>query len=455
MTIALHALSLAEAARRFRAGQLSSVDLVEACLAQVDAREPQLNAFITVGADQARQAALEADAEMRVGLYRGPLHGIPIAHKDMLQTAGVRTTAGSALLQDWVPTTDAEVVRELKVAGAISLGKTQCHEFAFGCPMPDDLFPAARNPWNPEHMPGSSSSGSGAAVAAGMVMAATGTDTGGSIRHPAAACGLVGLKPTYGLVSLAGVIPLAPSMDHVGPLTRSVADNALMLQAMLKPSMQDLGTRIGQPIDGLSIGIPWQQIEVEPHDAEVLAAFEKALSMLQSLGARLVRIEPSGLSDAAELANLIIAYEASLYHAENLERQPNKLGSALKLRLAKGCTFTQAQYLTARAQASALKARYTELFSSGIEVVMSPGREFPAETMAALMAAPTGRRSTCNRVYSLTGSPALTLPMGLNAQGLPLALQMACAHFQEPLLYQVAAAYEAAAGWRDIHPENF
>lgn len=448
MAISPHELSLAEAARRLRAGQLSSVALVDACLARIAARDPQLNAFITVVADLARREALQADTEMRAGRYRGPLHGIPIAHKDMLLTAGVRTTAGSALLQDWVPSSDAAVVSQLKMAGAISLGKTQCHEFAFGSPLPGDLFPAARNPWNPDHMPGSSSSGSGAAVAAGMVMAATGTDTGGSIRHPAAACGLVGLKPTYGLLSLEGVIPLAPSMDHVGPLTRSVADNALVLQAMLAPSAPDLGKRIGQPIHGLVIGIPWQQIEEEPHDAEVLAAFEQALRVLQALGARLVTITPPGLDKAAELANLIITFEARQQHADNLARQPEKMGVALKLRLATGATFTPEQYMAARMQAQALKAIYADLFSAGVDVVISPGREFPAETMAALMAAPTGRRSTCNRVYSLTGAPALTLPMGWNSHGLPLALQMACAHHQEPQLYQVASAYEGAAGWQ-------
>ncbi|MDB5840025.1 MAG: gatA 2, partial [Herminiimonas sp.] len=286
MTVPLHYLTIGQAACRIAAGELSPVDLVEACLARIEAIDPTLHAFITVTAERARQEARQAAQEIRAGRYRGPLHGIPIAHKDMLLTEGVRTTAHSMLLKDWVPDADAAAVTRLKQAGAISLGKTACHEFAFGSPAADDVFPAARNPWNPDHMPGSSSSGSGAAVAAGLVMAATGTDTGGSVRHPAAACGIVGMKPTYGRVSLHGVIPLAPSMDHVGPMTRNVADNALLLQALAGHDPRDAGCverkvpdfsgGIDCPIRGLRIGVPRREIDAQPHAPEVLAAFAEA-----------------------------------------------------------------------------------------------------------------------------------------------------------------------------------
>ncbi len=448
----LHYLSISQAAQRLRSGQLTSLELVNACLDRIATQDGELNAFITVSAERARQKARAADQQRQAGQDLGPLHGIPIAHKDMLLTAGERTTAASALLQDWVPTQDAAVVQQLQRAGAISLGKTNCHEFAFGSPLPGDLFPPARNPWNTAHMPGSSSSGSGAAVAAGLVMAATGTDTGGSVRHPAAACGVVGMKPTYGLISLEGVLPLAPSMDHVGPLTRSVADNALMLQAMAGPGAPDFSARLGQPLRGMTLGVPRQAIAAEAHDPEVLAAFEEALRVLQGLGARLVDVAPAGLAQAPEFANLIIAYEAHAQHAQTLRTQPDKLGLALRQRLALGAACSEAAYQAALAGAAVLRERYADLFASSVDAVLSPGREFPAETLQALMAAPTGRRSTCNRVYSLTGAPALTLPMCWSSTSLPLALQMATAHQQEALLYQLAHAYETAAGWAGQHP---
>ena len=228
----IHFLTIEQASQQLLAGEITSVELVEWHLRRIEALDPILHAFITLTADQALQQAHHADTEIRAGRRRGPLHGIPIAHKDILQTQGIRTTAHSNVLRDWIPIEDATVVRRLAEAGAISLGKTSLHEFAIGSPGLDEAFPAARNPWNPAHMPGSSSTGSGAGVAAGLFMGATGTDTGGSVRHPAAVCGIVGLKPTFGRVSCRGVIPLAPSMDHVGPLARCVVDSALMLQVM-------------------------------------------------------------------------------------------------------------------------------------------------------------------------------------------------------------------------------
>jgi aspartyl-tRNA(Asn)/glutamyl-tRNA(Gln) amidotransferase subunit A len=267
------------------------VALVQSCLKRIAQLDASLHAFITVTADSALREAHQAESQIRAGRYLGPLHGIPICHKDMLLTAGVRTTAHSKLLENWIPDRDASVVTRLKQAGAISLGKTACHEFAFGSPGTDEAFPAARNPWNLAHMPGSSSSGSGAAVSAGMVMAATGTDTGGSVRHPAAACGIVGMKPTYGRVSLHGVIPLAPSMDHVGPMTRTVADNALLLQAMAGHDTQDSHCvdrevpdyleYVGRSMRGLRLGVPRRYIDGQPHVPEVLAAFAEAQRVLR------------------------------------------------------------------------------------------------------------------------------------------------------------------------------
>lgn len=452
MTAELLYLSLHEAATRIADRSLSPVALVEACIARCTALQPTHHAFITFTFEAARGAARMAQQEIDAGRYRGPLHGIPIAHKDILQTAGVRTTAHSRLLQDWVPGQDAVAVQLLDQAGAISLGKTACHEFAYGTPDPDEPFPAARNPWNTAHMPGSSSSGSGVAVAAGMVMGATGTDTGGSVRHPAAACGIVGMKPTYGRVSLEGVIPLAPSLDHVGPLTRTVRDNALLLQALAGRGAPDFAASLDSPVRGKRIGVPEHFIATVDHSAEVSAAFERALQDLQAMGVELVSIAPEGLDAAFDAANLIIAYEAARYHRENLQRQPEKFGPALRQRLLRGAAVTDAAYAAARERAAALKRTYAALFADGIDAIASPGREAPAETMEQLYANPVGKRGITNRIYSLTGSPAITLPMGFSASGLPLAIQLAAAHGAEPLLYQLAGAYERKAGWSMFHP---
>lgn len=452
VTADLHYLSLHAAAVRIADRSLSPVALVEACIARCEALQPTHHAFITFTFEAARDAARLAQQEIAAGRHRGPLHGIPIAHKDILQTAGVRTTAHSRLLQDWVPGEDAVAVQLLDRAGAISLGKTACHEFAFGTPDPDEPFPAARNPWNTDHMPGSSSSGSGAAVAAGMVMGATGTDTGGSVRHPAAACGIVGMKPTYGRVSLEGVIPLAPSLDHVGPLTRSVRDNALMLQALAGRGAPDFAASIGAPVRRMRVGVPERFIATVDHSAEVCAAFDRALAVLQALGVELVPIAPEGLDAAFDAANLIIAYEAARYHRDDLQRQPEKFGPALRQRLLRGAACSDAEYAAARERAAALKQTYAALFADGLAAIASPGREAPAETMEQLYANPAGKRGITNRVYSLTGSPAITLPMGFSATGLPLAIQLAAAHGAEPLLYQLAEAYEHKAGWSLMHP---
>lgn len=462
MKAPLHYLTIQQAAIQIARGDLSPVQLMEACLERVSQLDNSLHAFITVTAERARREADQAEKEIRAGHYRGPLHGIPIAHKDMLMTEGVRTTAHSRMLAEWVPARDAEAVKRLKLAGAICIGKTACHEFAFGSPGEDEAFPAARNPWNADHMPGSSSSGSGGAVASGMAMAATGTDTGGSIRHPAAACGIVGMKPTYGRVSLTGVIPLAPSMDHVGPMSRNVADNALLLQAMagydpldmcsVKRAVPDFLSGVGQDIRGLRIGVPRRYIEDHPHAPEVLQAFEVARGVFQTLGAELIDIDPPGLDLAFEIGSVIIAHEAHRYHSDNLSLRSDQLGGALKQRLALGAQSTNAQYEAARAHAQVLRASYSELFEVKIDAIISPGREAPAETMEQLICNPSGKRSVCNRIYSITGSPAITLPMGFSSTGLPLAIQIASDHFCEVRLYQIAAAYESSAGWSERHP---
>ncbi len=455
----IHYLSLAEAAGFIRDGKLSPVELTRVCLDRIESLNPRIHAFITVLSDLAIKAATRAEKEIHEGRYRGPLHGIPIAHKDILWTKGIRTTAHSRLLETWIPHESATVVELLENAGAVCLGKTALHEFAYGSPGPDEVFPAARNPWNLDYAPGSSSSGSGAAVAAGLCMAATGTDTGGSVRHPACVCGVVGMKATYGLVSTYGVIPLAPSLDHVGLLTRTVMDNALVLQAMAGYDPRDptsiafdvpnFGRLIGKEIKRMRIGVPRRFIEAYPHSSEVIDAFDRSLAVLCELGALVEEIDPPGLNDCIDAVNTIIGFEVYRYHRASLQHHSDLLGQAFKGRFDR--RYGEDDYGRALAIREQLKTVYRELFNSGIDVVVSPGKEVPADLMTDLLAAPA-KRPVSNRIYSLTGMPALTMPMALSAQGLPMGIQIAANAFREDIIYQVASAFEATTGFSQLHP---
>lgn len=457
----LQYLSIGAAAPLIRRGELSPVELTRVYLQRIEALDQQLHAFITVTREMAVEAAHQAEKEIRAGHYRGPLHGIPIGHKDIIWTKGVHTTAHSRFLQDWVPGENAAVFDRLRDAGAICLGKTSLHEFAFGSPGPDEAFPAARNPWNSDYAPGSSSSGSGAAVAAGLCMGATGTDTGGSIRHPASVCGIVGMKPTFGRVSAYGVIPLAPSLDHVGPMTRTVRDNAIMLQVMagydmrdrysIDAAVPDFQRLIGTDIRGVRIGVPRRFIESNPHEPEMLNAFASAEKALRELGATTRDIEVPGLQQASDVTAQVMTYEAYQYHKANLEAYPDKFGATFKQRVLKAKQYRDTDHERALENGKELRATYASVFASGIDLIISPGREGPADSMAQLLADPA-KRGVTNRMYNLTGMPALTLPMGFSSKGLPLGLQIAGRHFAEEMIYQVAAAYEVAAGWCERHP---
>lgn len=457
----LHYLSIGEAARLLKGRELSPVELVRAHLERIEALDRKLHAFITVTADKALSEARAAEREIAAGHYRGPLHGIPIAHKDIVWTRGVRTTAHSALLKDWMPPESATVADRLCEAGAITLGKASLHEFAYGTPAADDVFPPALNPWNLAHAPGSSSSGSAAAVAAGFAMAATGTDTGGSVRHPASVCGIVGMKPTFGAVSMHGVIPLAPTLDHVGPLTRTVRDNALLLQVMAGPDPKDpwcsteappdFGADVGKPVRGLRLGMPRSFIETYPHLPEVVQGYERTLQVFRELGVELREIDSPGAQDAIDALNVIIAYESYRYHRVDFEAHPEQYGAVLRERLRKASAVTAAEYDAALAKKRKVSAAFRELMGDGIDAIVSPGRETPADTMSEMMSNPT-RRPVTNRVYSITGMPAITIPMGFNAAGLPLALQIGAAHHSEPLVYRIAAAYEDVTRWHERHP---
>jgi aspartyl-tRNA(Asn)/glutamyl-tRNA(Gln) amidotransferase subunit A len=458
---ALHYLSISQAAKLIQDRELAVVQLIEAHLHRIAALNERLHAFITVTADPALENARQADRDIAAGRYRGALHGIPIAHKDIVWTKGVRTTAHSRLLEHWIPEEDATVYMRLQQAGAISLGKTALAEFAYGVTDQAAAFPAACNPWSLEHAPGSSSSGSGAAVAAGLCMGATGTDTGGSIRHPAAVCALVGMKPTYGLVSTRGVIPLAPSLDHTGPLTRTVKDNALLLGAMagfdardpysVPSDVKNYGHWIGRDLDGLRVGLPRRFLALHPAESVVMEAFESALAVLRDLGARIEDVEPEGMSESIDAANVIIAFEAYQYHRKDFEVQPEKFGTSFRERILGGLR-SEADYREALAHQRRLRHAFKAVFSAGVDVIVTPGRESPPDTLEAVLAGRM-KRPASHRMYNLTGMPALVLPMGFTADRLPLGLQIAADHFREDRVYQVAAAYEETTQWCSRHPD--
>ena len=454
-------LSMEQASVLIAAGRLSPVELTEAYLERISRLDGKLHAFITVTPETARREATQAEGDIRAGRYLGPLHGIPIAHKDIFWTKDVRTTANSRLLRNWIPDVDATVVSRLREAGAVCLGKTTLHEFAFGSPGPDEAFPAARNPWHVDYAPGSSSSGSAAAVSGGLCMAATGSDTGGSIRFPASVCGAVGMKPTYGCVSTYGAIPLSPSMDHVGPLTRTVRDNALMLEAMvgfdpldacsLRHPSESFQRQIGADIRGFVVGMPRRFVESQLHHPEMLKAFERAGQVLEELGAELLTVDIPELHGANEAAMTIIAWEAYRNHAEGLKAHPEMYGATFRERIAFALGKSEEDYLAAHRKAQALRAAYGRLFSSSVNVLLTPGGEEPALPMADLLANPT-RRSGAYRMYNLTGIPALSMPAGFSHAGFPLGIQIAGPPFGEALIYQVAAALESALAL-NRHPD--
>ena len=451
----LHALSVAQASALIRQQAITPLQLVQACVDRIERLDGQTQAFVTPTLEAALQAAHQATRELAQGQYRGALHGIPIAHKDVFLTQGVRTTAHSRHLRDWVPQLSATFVTQLEKLGAISLGKTACHEFAFGSPAADDLFPPARNPWHLAHMPGSSSSGSGAAVAAGLCLAATGTDTGGSIRHAAAACGVVGMKPTRHAYPMSGVIALAPSLDVAGFLTRSALDQAVIWDAWHGSDVTAWCTADvqGTVLQGLRVGVPvglWQNPETgqATHDAPIQACFENALQTLQAQGAQLVPVTLPPQSAVVQVANTIIAYEAFQQLQHIWRVHPQDLGEGLQKKLASAAHLSPSDYHAARVQADVWQQDVSAVLAGQADVLMWPGREALPETLQALMDQPTAQRSACNRLFSLTGHPALTCPMGVSSEGLPMGLQMGAALHAEARLMQVAHALESALAWR-------
>ena len=448
--------TISELAQRLRRREISPVEMTRACLERIERLNPALNAFITVMAESALAEARAAEDEIARREWRGPLHGVPVALKDLIDTAGVQTTAASALYKDRIPTDDAEVVRRLRQAGAVIVGKNNLHEFAYGGSSLVSYFGDVHNPWDVNRIGGGSSGGSAAAVAAGLACAAIGTDTAGSIREPAALCGCVGLKPTYGRVSSRGVVPLSPSLDHVGPLAATVADAAIMLQAIAGYDPADVTSAdvpapdyvgaLGRDAKGLRVGVP-RAYFFDDLDPEVTSAMEDALRRIQTLVAEVKEIPLDVPTDRT-----LQAAESYAYHAENVSRSPELYQPETLRRILTGKRVSEAERIEKRRELEVARRSIAQVFAD-VDVLVTPTTPIPAPSIAELRADPEALRPAefkllrNTRPFNVWGLPAISVPCGFTRAGLPIGLQIAGPPWREDLVLRLAHAYERATAW--------
>jgi aspartyl-tRNA(Asn)/glutamyl-tRNA(Gln) amidotransferase subunit A len=436
-------VTILEAGRALRSRHISCLELTNRCLDQIAKLNPRLNAFITVTEQSARQHAEELDRELSSGHDRGPLHGIPIAHKDLIATKGVRTTSGSKLFADHVPKADAHVVEKLNAAGAVMLGKTGLHELAYGITSDNPHFGTIRNPRNPEHIPGGSSGGSGVAVATGMALMATGTDTGGSIRIPTSYCGVVGIKPTYGLVSVAGVQPLSFSLDHIGPLTTSVADASVSLDAMADGSKRK---QAPSSVRDIRVGVP-QNYYFDQVAPEVREAVHAAAKKAEGLGAQVIPVRVPDI-DAISAASLVILLsEAAALYEPYLDRQ-SEIGVDVRALLYQGRLVPATDYVNAQRLRKVLANEFRALFRT-IDCLFTPATPITAPRIGQREVEIDGETLDTRlvttrfaRAFNALGFPALVMPCGQSPEGMPIGLQMVGRPFEENLLFALGEALE-------------
>lgn len=456
-------LTIAETQQLYLHRKLSPVELVTALLARIDKLDPQLNVFIRLDAEGALAAARSAEHEITAGRARGPLHGIPVGIKDIIDVGGIPTTCHSKILLGNVAASDAPAVASLRAAGAIILGKLSTHEFAFGGPSFDLPFPPARNPWDRTRHPGGSSSGSGAGVTAGFFPAALGTDTAGSIRNPASACGCVGLKPTYGRVSRRGAFPLAFSLDHVGPLTRTVADAALILETIAGYDPADpgsenwprpaLGAALGQTVRGLRVGFVRHFHESDmPANPEVTAALDTAASLLAKEGAELRDVTLPDLKQCAAINRTIMHAEAWAIHQDWLRTRPGDYGALSRKRLLTGAFLGAGDYVDAQRRRLKLIAAVEDVLRSVDVLLCASSMDPPCRIDDAAAIGHTYPRQA-RTPFNVTGHPALAMMAGLSRDGLPLSLQFVGRSRDEATVLRVAAAFERASGVANLHPK--
>jgi aspartyl-tRNA(Asn)/glutamyl-tRNA(Gln) amidotransferase subunit A len=455
-------LSLSAAGDLLRARKVSPVELANACLARIQRLNPVLNAFITVTADQALADARVAESEIARGKRRGPLHGIPIALKDLFDTAGVKTTAASAVFADRVPSQDAEVVRRLKQAGAVLVGKTNMHEFAYGDTSAQSHFGPVRNPWDMQRISGGSSGGSAAAIAARLCYGALGSDTGGSIRQPSAYCGIVGLKPTYGLVSTTGVVPLSWSLDHVGPMCRTVADTALLLQTIagydsadinsIDAATPDYSKALGQKVSGFRIGTP-RAVFYEALDPEIEHAVTEALQVIRRLTASMRDVELPSYKTLP-----VVGAEAYAFHAPYFTKTPELYQLPTRQRIEAGSRVSTTGYIEGRRELDRLRRAVAGVFSN-VDLLVTPTSPLLPQTVDEAVNNPSlpvpggvalSLRNT--QPFDIYGLPTISIPCGFSRTGLPIGLQISGPRLGEPQVLALAHAFEQATEWHRRAP---
>jgi aspartyl-tRNA(Asn)/glutamyl-tRNA(Gln) amidotransferase subunit A len=459
----LHELSIAEAGRQLRSGALSSTILTQHALSRIGSLDPLLHAFVLVTRERALADAARADREIKSGIDKGPMHGIPYAQKDIYATAGIRTTCHSKLLIDNVPAEDCVVEAKLRAGGAVLLGKLATHEFALGGPSFDLPFPPARNPWNLDHFTGGSSSGSGSAVAAGLVRMAMGSDTGGSIRGPAFYCGTVGLKPTYGRVSRRGVFPLSYTLDHCGPLTWTVEDAALTMQVIaghdpLDPAsadvpVPDFTSGLGQDLAGLKLAYPRSFFATQEGILpEVIASLDAAVQQLTKLGAKVEEITLPDFELFNACGRIILTAEAYTIHEKDLLSRPLDYGRYTYQRMMLGATISAADLTQALRLRRELVAAVNGKVLDKYDAIVTANGLSPAPRFDEFPADVPPRMTLQTMPFNVTGNPTLAIPTGFSNSGLPLGMQIVGRAFDEPTVLRIGAAYEAAAGWIEKRP---
>jgi aspartyl-tRNA(Asn)/glutamyl-tRNA(Gln) amidotransferase subunit A len=438
-------MTIEEFGRRLRARQITSAQVTDECLRRVDADNPRLNAFICVFADEARRQARDADEEIAAGRDRGPLHGVPISIKDLFDVRGVPTTAASRVRDGHVAARDATSIAHLRQAGAVFVGKTNLHEFAFGTTNEDSAFGPARNPHDPSRSPGGSSGGSGASVAAGMALATIGTDTGGSIRIPAAACGIVGLKPSFGDVSIDGVVPLSRTLDHVGPLTQTVADASLVYHALLGDA--HAVPPVPPPLHGVRLAVA-RRYFLEVLDDDVRARFDEAVGRLRDAGAHIDEIEIHHAADIAAIYLHIVLADAAAYHAATLETMPERYTPNVRIRLEMGRYVLAEDYVRALAGRDVLR-REVDAALAQHDALILPTLPIPAPPIGAATVSVGSKTEAVRNVmlrltqpFNVTGHPAISIPSGHTPGGLPCAVQLVGCRAQTDALLKVALACE-------------
>jgi aspartyl-tRNA(Asn)/glutamyl-tRNA(Gln) amidotransferase subunit A len=458
-------LSIAQAAEQLRHGEITPTALIQAYLDRIEQLEPRLNSFITVLSDSAMEQARQAETELNAGKDRGPLHGIPVVIKDLFAVQDAPTSAGSRIFGSIPSTLDSSVIARLRQAGAIFLGKTNMHEWAMGVINDNPHYGSTYNPWDTTRSPGGSSGGNGVALAADLAMGGLGSDTRGSVRIPAALCGIVGLKPTYGRISLDGVVPLSWSLDHAGTMARTVRDAAILLQYSagydshdvyaVNIPVPDYLSNLENSVQGWRVGVPQEGDFFYEADPEIIAAFQAAVSTFESLGAVIEPIAPQFLRQSFELSRVIVSADGAAFHQERLAKQSAAFGADVLGRLRAGEQMSAVEYALARHGQKVMTDQLDAMFNyQRLDFIITPTTPITAPRYDQGMEIERARASltTFTTPFNMTRHPAISVPCGFNQQGLPIGLQVVARHWDEARLLTAAHAYEQATSWHNRHP---